>query len=88
MPKTATARLTVPTQVDWICFGCGAVNRKTQNVTFIGTAQGALLTRLRRRKRLRPTDVLPASGAALFAPKTGKCKKPEIGACFFIRTVL
>ena len=43
MPKTATARLNVPTQVDWICSRCGAANRKTQNVTFTGTAQGALL---------------------------------------------
>ena len=43
MPKTATARLTIPTQVDWICSRCGAANRKIQNVTFTGTAQGAML---------------------------------------------
>ena len=43
MSRTATARLTVPTQVNWVCSRCGNANQTVQPITYTGTAQGTSL---------------------------------------------
>lgn len=60
MSRTATARLTVPTQVDWICSECGAVNRTTQGVTFTGTAQGTSLWKNQEKLKAKAREDLSA----------------------------